>query len=453
MKVKSRNTNLLDGPISGALCRLALPIMATSLIQMAYNFTDMFWVGGLGGAAVAAVGTGGLFNWFADSLMYLARMGGQVRSAQSLGAGDLGQARRYAAAALQLGLLLALVYGATVSLFRKPLVAFFQFSDPETVAMSEDYLLITGGLLVFSFGARIFTGLMTAAGNSRTPFLATTAGLVVNMILDPLLIRGCGWGVRGAAWATVIAQAFVLLLFVLAARREALLRGLEYRRLYRDCYGAIARIGIPAGLQTMFYSGTSIVISRFVASYSDLAVAAQRIGSQIECLSWLAAEGLASALNAFVAQNVGAKQWRRAQVAYRLAALFMIGLAALITAAFLLWPEPIVRIFLHEAEAIAVGASYLRILALSEILMCLELIAYGTFAGYGQTLFPSLLGIIFTALRIPMAALLSSSGLGLDGVWWAITISSCLKGSLLSLALPCYRRRRERREVLELASR
>ncbi len=441
----SASHKLTQGSIWQALMRLALPIMASSLIQMAYSFTDLFWVSGLGSPAIAAVGTGGLFIWFADSLVYLARMGGQVLSAQSLGAEDLTQARRYAGSSLQLGMLLGLLYGLLMLCFHPQLIAFFHFKSHLTIQMSESYLLITGSLIIFPFMARIFTGLMTATGDSRTPFIITTLGLVINMLLDPLFILVFSWGIQGAAWATVLSQSIVLLLFFYAAQQNELLCRLPLFRYYRSCYLSISRIGIPAGLQTMFYAGTSIAISRLIANYGDLAVAAQRIGSQIESLSWLTAEGLAAALNAFVAQNVGAKAWHRAKKAYHLAATFMCGLSLLVSLCFLCFPQLILQPFLHEAASLDIGIHYLKILAFSQTLMSLELVANGTFAGYGKTLYPSLVCIFLTAARLPLSLLLTQSSLGLHGIWWAISISSICKGGVLTLSLPFFRRRYEER--------
>ena len=92
----SKRVDLLNGSIISPLIRLALPIMGTSLIQMAYNMVDMIWIGRIGAGAVAAVGAAGMFMWLSGGLMILARMGGQVYTAQNLGAGNLEEAGKYA---------------------------------------------------------------------------------------------------------------------------------------------------------------------------------------------------------------------------------------------------------------------------------------------------------------------------------------------------------------------
>ncbi len=444
---KSLALDVLNDPIRKVLVRLALPIMATSLIQMAYNLTDIFWVGKLGSSAVAAVGTGGLFLWLADSLMHLARMGGQVQAAQAIGAGDLSRARKAGAVAFQIGISLALLFGLIILLFHPKIIHFFHFQSQTTIDQSHTYLTVTGGLVVFSYCARIFTGLMTAAGNSKTPFRVTAIGLICNMVLDPLLIFGLNLGVLGAALATVISQAFVVLLFFINRKCVLSLRRLKLFTWHRGLYRPVLRVGIPTSLETLFYSGTSIVISHFVARYGDFAVAAQRIGSQIESLSWLSAEGMASAVNACVAQHVGANMLKRANKVYRLALTYMGIIGFLATLILYFFADPLMRLFVWEPQTIHIGAQYLSILAISEIFMGWELMSYGAYAGYGDSLKPALIIMIFTAIRIPLALLLTSHLPDVNGIWWAITISSILKGTLLTAYYPFFRKRFERKRT------
>ncbi|HIQ92668.1 MAG TPA: MATE family efflux transporter, partial [Candidatus Copromonas avistercoris] len=98
-----RNIDLLHEPILPALTRLALPIMATSLVQMAYNLTDMAWIGLVGADAVAAVGSAGMYTWFSQGVSNLAKMGGQVKVAHALGRGSEKEAAEYAQGAIQIG--------------------------------------------------------------------------------------------------------------------------------------------------------------------------------------------------------------------------------------------------------------------------------------------------------------------------------------------------------------
>ena len=102
--------NLLEGKILPALSALALPIMATSFIQMAYNLTDMIWIGRIGANAVASVGAAGMFMWLSNGLATLAKMGGQIKVGQSLGAQKHKDASMYAQSAIQMGIAFAIIF-------------------------------------------------------------------------------------------------------------------------------------------------------------------------------------------------------------------------------------------------------------------------------------------------------------------------------------------------------
>ena len=210
MKKESHHIDLLNGHIFPSLTGLALPIMATSLVQTAYNLTDMAWIGRVGSHAVTAVGAAGMYTWFSSGIVMLAKMGGQVKVAHSLGKQQREEARVYGRGALQLTVLLALAFALIVNLCADPLIGFFRLESAGTAQAAKVYLRITCGLILFPFLNQTLTGLFTAVGDSKTPFLANCIGLAMNMILDPILIFGIGPFPRmeaaGAALATVSAQ-------------------------------------------------------------------------------------------------------------------------------------------------------------------------------------------------------------------------------------------------------
>ena len=187
-----KNIDMLHGPVLPALTKLALPIMATSLIQMAYNLTDMIWIGRLGSNAVAAVGAAGMYMWLSNGLASLSKMGGQVNTGYSLGSGSRKEAAGYIANTLRFAAISGIIFGIVCMLSATPLIGFFNLNSPQVIADAKIYLQITCGLVVFSFVNQSFTGIFTALGNSKAAFLATTSGLIVNIILDPVLIFGLG---------------------------------------------------------------------------------------------------------------------------------------------------------------------------------------------------------------------------------------------------------------------
>ena len=434
-----QQVDLLNGRIVPSLAKLAFPIMGTSLIQMAYNMTDMIWIGRVSSGAVAAVGAAGMYLWLANGLASIPRMGGQVKAAHALGAGDRGSAADFTAAALQMTLGLTALCTVLYLVFNKPLIGFFRLNQAQVVADARTYLIIVAAGLVFSFLNQTFTGIFTAMGNSVVTFRATAVGLAVNIVLDPLLIFGLGpvpaLGVAGAALATVLAQAIVSALFLWAARQEQTLfpQVKLFRRTRRAAWAGILRIGLPVALQNIFFSSLSMIIARLIAGWGDDAVAVQKVGSQIESISWMTAEGFATAVNAFVAQNFGAGKRDRIRrgvwSAFGLMSLWGLGTSLVL----ILFPQTLFRIFIPDPAVLPMGVDYLRILGLSQLFMCMESVVGGAFQGMGRPLPPTVISVIFNAARIPLALALSATALGLNGVWWAITLSSTLKGLIMPL--------------------
>lgn len=434
---------LTRGPILQVLAKLALPIMASSFLGTAYSITDMAWIGLLGSKAVAGVGVGGMYVWLSQGLASLARMGGQVRVAQAIGRADHEYAKSYATAALQMVTVFGLLFGAVCFLFADQLVGFFGLEDAVTFGYAKIYLQITCGLIVFQYVIFALTGLYTAQGDSKTPLKANFIGLMTNMVLDPVLILGIGpvprLEVVGAAIATVTAQVvsfMVLILGIVRAKHHSnLLQGVHMTKMQeRGVYSGIATIGIPTALQGTIYCAISMVLTRMVSFFGEAAIAVFRVGGQIESLSWNTAEGFGAAMNAFSAQNFGAGNIDRVRKGYKLSFWTMSLWGLAITAVFVLFPTQISHMFFHEAEVIPVSVNYLVIVGLSEAFMCVELMAGGAISGLGNTKLVSIISIVFTSMRIPLALLLSKTAMGLDGVWWAMTISSVIKGVVLHIA-------------------
>lgn len=432
-----RKIDLTKGPILPSLAGLALPIMATSLIQMAYNLIDMLWIGRIGSAAVAAIGAAGMYMWLSNGLATLAKMGGQVKVAHALGGKREEEAAEYAQSALQLSLIFGIGFGLISVVAATPMISFFKLNSAAVIADAEIYLQITCGGVVFSFLNQVFTGVLTAMGNSRVTFVATTIGLVFNIVLDPMLIFGLGplpaMGVVGAALATVFSQVIVTVIFVVVAYKDHVV----FRKIHlltsfhKGSMAQIIRIGFPIGVQSMFFTAISMIIARMVAGFGDAAVAVQKVGSQIESISWMTAEGFGAAVSAFMAQNLGAGSKERIIKGYRVAIGLEIVWGILCTVLLIVFPDYIFKIFITEKEILPMGVDYLKILGVAQFFMCIELTTAGAFTGLGKTIPPSITSIVLSAVRIPIASVLVAAGMGLNGIWWSITISCILKGIVM----------------------
>jgi putative MATE family efflux protein len=430
--------NMTEGSISHSLLKMALPVMGTSFLQMAYNLIDMIWIGKIGSDAMAAVGSAGFFLWLSMAFISISQVGAQIKISQSIGGKKFELAQKYTIGAFQLNIVLAIIYGLCLILLASPLIGFFQLGNLEVIFMAKQYLVIIGIGMIFNFANPVFTAIFTGYGDSKTPFYMNAIGLVVNMILDPLLIFGMfGFpklGVSGAALATIIAQGAVTLSFIIYIKKfktKVSLEGL-FKFSNLKIIKEISSLGIPVGLQSGLFTGLSMIIARIIAHWGPMAIAVQKVGSQIESLSWMTAVGFQVALSAFIGQNYGANQPKRILKGYKIA-MIIIGVVGVLTSfLFYFGAERIFRIFLEDSRSVQNGIYYLKIIAYSQFFMCIEIVTAGAFNGLGRTKSPFYITTFFNIIRIPMAIFLSNDKLlGLNGVWWAITITTLFKGSIM----------------------
>ncbi|BDX38847.1 MATE family efflux transporter [Tenuifilaceae bacterium CYCD] len=425
-----------QGNIGKQIINLALPIMGTAFIQMAYNMTDILWIGHVGSGAAAAVGAAGFFLWLANAFVYTTKVGAEVTIAQSLGSGDGHMALRYARHALFIAIIMGIAYGLFVFTFSSNLVAFFHLGNEAVNSDMEAYLKIVAPGMLFSFLNPTYSGMYNGSGLSRIPFNANAIGLIINIILDPLLIYGIGpfprMEVEGAAYATLISQGVVTAIFYLYSRSmkspfRDMLTGFKPDRAL---FGRIFRIGIPVSAQSGLFAVFAMILARIAGGWGPIGVAVQSVGAQIEAISWMTASGFSTALSSFVGQNYGAKNFKRIRLGYYRTLGITLSIGLVTSLLFIVFGEYIFGFFIPEPSAMAEGGLYLRILGYSQLLMILEITTAGAFNGMGKTLPPSITGIVLNGLRIPMALGLSAA-IGLSGVWWSITISSWLKGIVL----------------------
>jgi len=442
----ARASDFTRGAITPQIMSLALPIMGTAFIQMAYNMADFYWIGHLSGIAAAAVGAMGLFAWLGVSFSLLTKVGAEITISQSIGARTYLRADRYAQHAIVLSAFFGLLFGLFLFFFRVPLVSFFSFTSPVASYYANDYLAIVSFGSPFVFLNATFFGLYNGKGRSKLAFWANGIGLLLNMLLDPLLIEGYFFfprmEVAGAALATSFSQLCVTMVFcLLNLRKDALFPVLFKRFRFSFSFAKrILRLGVPVTLLNGLFAGISLVIARLVAQWGDIGVAVQSVGAQIEAISWMTAGGFSTALASFVGQNWGAQNIARIKKGYRLTLAYMLSLGVVSTLLFMLWGEEIMGFFIPEKEAMFLGGRYLFIIGVSQIFMILEITNSGVFNGIGRTTAPAVVGTTFNLLRIPLALWWGS--IALEGIWWGITVSSILKGTVLTVVLLAINRRR-----------
>jgi putative MATE family efflux protein len=290
---------------------------------------------------------------------------------------------------------------------------------------------IWGGPLVFGFFAIEAT--FRAAGDTRTPFVMLAASVCVSIALDPLLIAGVGpfprLGVEGAALASVMVRGGGFLIGCIIALRRGLLRvdAPDWRAL-----PAIVRIGMPLSLAGVLLSVFYMWLTRFTSRFGTAALAALGVGHKMEGLGFIAISGFSLAASALVGQNLGARREERAREAVRLTVRYCLVVTVTTALAFLLIPGRLVALFTRDAQVIADGVLYLRVIAFAQIGQSFELILEGALAGAGYTLWPQLASTTLTGLRIPLAAWWSRP-FGLLGIWLALSVTAIARGMAMIL--------------------
>ena len=310
--------NLTQGPILRQLFTLAMPIMATSFIQMAYSLTDMAWVGRLGSEAIAAVGSVGILTWMSTAIALLNKVGAEVNVGQAIGAQDEQAARNFASNNITLALLISVLWGAILFIFARPIISIYEL-QPHIEDMAVEYLRIISTALPFVFLSTAFTGTFNAAGRSKIPFSINGIGLITNIILDPLLIFGLGWGTTGAAIATWLAEAIVCFLFVYQLKKKKILwdNFIFFTHLKKQYAVRIIKIGLPVATFNTLFAFVNMFLGRTASEQGGhLGLMALTTGGQIEAITWNTSQGFATALSAFVAQNYAARQVARVLKAY-----------------------------------------------------------------------------------------------------------------------------------------
>ncbi len=247
-------------------------------------------------------------------------------------------------------------------------------------------------------------------------------------MLDPLLILGIGpfprLGIQGAALATNVTRAAGCLV----GYRWLVERGLVKRAVpsLRPIL-QMAWIGLPVAAGGALFSFVYIVLTRFTSKFGTAALAALGVGHKVESLSYMACIGFGLAAATAVGQNLGAGSKERAVASGRVATMYAAALTGLAGLAFLLVPDHLMRVFSSDPAVIAAGSSYLRIVAVAQVFMALEIVLQMSMEGAGYSLVPWIPSSILTLLRLPLAPLLSRS-MGLAGIWWTISGTGVARG-------------------------
>ena len=421
------------GNINLNLMLLALPMTIEMIMQSAFNIIDIYFVGKLGPEAISAVTMGGIFIMLIFSLSQGIAIGAGAIVARRIGEHKIKRANDT--------VLQALLIGGTVSLFIGMLGALYAPSLLRLIGGSEQAVHIGSGYLRISFIGSftiiylfVINAIFRGAGEAKAAMYLLGFANICNIILDPLLIFGIGFfprlGVDGAAYATVISRFLAILIQVLLLLRGKLIVGLHRDHLSPDLeiIRAIVKIAIPGRMVLFLRTFSMLVLARIVNIYGDLAMAAYGIGMRIFHLVLFPGFGLGNAAAALVGQNLGAKNFKRAELSAWLAAGYnslIMGFASLV---FYFFARPIVALFTDNAIVADTGVNLVRMLSHCYVFLGMGLVMGRSFMGAGDAVSPMVINFFsLWVFQLPAAYLLANyTGLKENGIWLALTLTTIL---------------------------
>ncbi|WP_435335389.1 MATE family efflux transporter [Haloarchaeobius sp. TZWWS8] len=446
----SVENELTEGELLGPMLRLAWPMVAIQLLQVAYNLADTAWLGAYSSSAVGALSLAFPLIFFLISVGGGFTAAGAILVAQYTGAKSDGSAGLVAGQTVVFVGALSILLGVLGFFVTDAMLGLIP-ADPETkaviVPMAADYMRIFFLGMPFLFGFFVFVSLLRGHGNTRTPMRIMFVSVVVNVVLDPLLIFGVPGvvgelGIEGAAIATVFSRgvATVLGFYVLFAtdvgptiRREHLLPDLG---TIRD----IVRVGVPSAAEQSMASLAFISLTAMVATFPPAVVAAYGLGNRVISLVFLPAMGLGQATNTIVGQNLGAGHSDRAEEAVWIAAKLAAGVLAVVALVIFAFPTVILRPLMsadtaQAAQTLVYGSEYLRVVALAFVFMGLFPVFLGAFRGAGDTTTALVFSIVALWLaRVPTTYyLVFVKDWGTTGIWTAVAVGDVL-GAVVAIA-------------------
>ena len=437
-----RGASLLEGPIVPSLLKIAVPIVLANILASAYQLTDAFWVGRLGGDAVAAVSV----SFPVIFVMIAVGMGfgiaGSTLVAQYMGAGNQRMVNHVAAQTLVMVAIASGVLGA-IGYAIAPGLLTLMGVEPEVFTGALQFMRVSFIGLVTVFGFAMFQAVLRGVGQVTLPLYIVLGTVILNFVLDPLFIFGWGMipagGVGGAAYATLVTQTLAAVIGL-----AALLNGnygihLEWRD-FRPDWTFVSRafvLGFPATIEQSARGLGMTVMTFLIATFGTVAIAAYGIVTNIFMFVLIPAMGLSMATSALVGQHIGAGKLERAtRIAHLSAAISFVSLTVIGLLVFLFAHATVAFFVPTDAAVVEVGARFLRIFSLSFGFLGLQLSLIGVFRAAGKTVTTMVLALVSQwVLQFPLAYVLGKhTAGGLDSMWWAFP-TSMITSTLLALVL------------------
>lgn len=429
-RIKAFSADLTEGSIPRHLIKFSIPMLLGSALQVGYIIVNALWVGnGLGAEAVAAVTVSFSVYYVLIAVATGLTLAASILVSQAYGAKDMKQVQRVVnnSVALIGGISMLLLLAGV---FWSERLILLMNTPHNLVAMAEGYLNVIMLSTPFLFGMFLAAALLRGTGDSITPLYYQGGAIALTAVLDPLLMFG--WlgfprlGVYGTAYGAVAAHVVMLaaLLYHLHKCNHVVSPNWRHLRVDAETSLLTLKIGIPAMLQQALVAAGMVAIIGLVNNYGSDGTAAYGIAYRMDQLAMLPGSTIGMAVSVIAGQNIGAQRYDRVRSVFWNGLALSLGMTVIASGVAALIPGLVMRLFVADPKVVAIGASYLRILAVGYLFFAVTFVSNGIINGSGHTLVTTVLTLIsLWVIRIPLAAFLTGVTGRIEAIWIAIVVS------------------------------
>ena len=432
-RTPEQNNAIITGSIPRQLLLFFFPIWLGTMFQQLYNTVDTLIVGNfVGTQALAAVGATSSFVQLLVGLFVGLCSGAGVIIAQSFGAGDHDEVNRQVHTALALAIAGGAARTVIGLLISRPVLRLMQTPD-EIVGMASEYLQIYFLGMIPQMLYNMGTNILRAIGDSKRPLYFLIAASLVNIVLDVVFIAVFGWGVMGAALATVLSQvasAGLTLRCIVGSQGMPWHIRTEKLRLHGDVFAAICTIGVPAAAQSAMYNISNMFIQSSMNSFGTSTIAAWGVYGKIDFLFWMTINSLGIAITTFAGQNFGARQYDRVRRGTMTCLAMTAGTTLCISLARYPSAQLLFRLFSSDDAVVAQGVQMMHYLVpVYMTYICIEIFS-GALRGCGDVRVPTIITvfavcimrIVWLAVALPFKHELSVVEFSYPLTWITATV-------------------------------
>jgi len=361
---RSISKDFTQGNIARQLILFALPFMASNALQVLYSTIDMIIVGEyVGTPGLSAVSQASMIVNFATMVCLGFSNAGQVLISQAMGARKRKEMNDVMGTLFIFVLLLAVGLSAVILIGRVWILNVMNIPE-ESYDMAMDYLIICGAGLIFTAGYNMVSAVLRGMGDSKRPFLFIAIASVVNLVLDILFTGILGWGVAGAAWATIIGQAtsFIFSIIFLYNRREAF--GFDFKKesfvLNRKYVGMITGLGTPMAIQSGFINVSMLFVNAMINDVGVVASATFGAGCRIDDIINKICMGIQYAAMPMISQNIGAGQQKRAKKVVYVAWIYSAIFTVICMVAYICFGKQMFMLFSDDPLVLEMSSTFIK---------------------------------------------------------------------------------------------